>query len=59
MRTKLGLLRDVHKDLDGVNFEKVQLSDVKFIMDREKVLNGGFDMIRGVYLELAIRFVSV
>lgn len=59
MRTKLGLLRDVHKDLDGVNFEKVQLSDVKFIMDREKVLNGGFDMIRGVYLELAVRFVSV
>ena len=59
MRTKLGLLRDVHKDLDGVNFEKVQLSDVKFIMDREKVLNGGFDMIRGVYLELTVRFVSV
>lgn len=59
MRTKLGLLRDVHKDLDGVNFEKVQLSDVKFIMDREKVLNGGFDMIWGVYLELAVRFVSV
>ena len=59
MRTKLWLLRDVHKDLDGVNFEKIQLSDVKFIMDREKILNGGFDMIRGVYLELAIRFVSV